>query len=106
MDERRKFSRYSEHVHLKMAAYDRQVLSPVITNFTARTIDMSHGGFRMETRQYLPTGSIIGFRNSVDMEPHAITGIGEVRWQRPSRKSGYSVYGIAAFYNRFFYSPP
>ena len=106
MDERRKFSRYSEHVYRKMFAYDPEASSALITNFKARTLDMSHGGFRMETPKDLPTGSIIGFRNLEDMSPHAITGIGEVRWQRPSRKAGYSVYGIAALYNRFLYSPP
>lgn len=78
----------------------------VISSFKARTLDMSHGGFRMETHQDLPTGSIIGFRNSEDMAPHAISGTGEVKWRKPSRKSGYSVYGIAAFYRRFLYSSP
>lgn len=101
MDERRKFPRHSKQLYLKMFSYDPHVIPAVITNFTAMTLDVSHGGFRMESRQELTTGSIVGFQTPEDNSSHSISGVGEIRWHRPSGKTGYSEYGIAALYNRY-----
>jgi len=95
MDERRKFPRYSEHLNLELFLYNPKITPSKITNFKARTIDVSRGGFRMESNQELTTGSIVGFRSNDDISSDMMPGIGEVKWCNHSRKSGYFEYGIS-----------
>jgi hypothetical protein len=104
MDERRKSPRYSEYVDLKMFVYDATIKPAKITNFKAWSLDVSLGGFRMESAQELAAGSIIGFTANGDMPSRDMSGIGEVRWCQPSGKSGCFEYGISALYNRYLAS--
>jgi len=53
MDERRKFTRYSKDLYLKLFVYDTKIAPAIITNFKARTIDVSRGGFRMKATKNL-----------------------------------------------------
>lgn len=104
MDERRKSFRYSEQVYLKMFVYDASVKPARITNFKAASLDVSLGGFRMESDYELAAGAIVGFATDEDRSSRGMSGVGEVRWCRPAGRSGGFEYGVSALYNRSFFS--
>jgi hypothetical protein len=100
MDERRKSFRYSEQVYLKMFVYDAAVKPARMTNFKAMSLDVSLGGFRMESDHELASGAIVGFSTDEDRSSRSMSGVGEVRWCRPAGRAGGFEYGISALYNR------
>jgi len=96
MNERRKFPRYSEELHVNMFVHDPNEPSN-IANFKARTLDVSRGGFRIESPRELATGSIVGFVLDEDISTHVMSKIGEVRWCKPSTKSECFEFGMVIY---------
>jgi hypothetical protein len=97
MAEQRKYPRYFEHLYLKMFVYDPNITPAKVSNFKASTLDVGLGGFRIESPEELTIGSIVGFQSTEDISSHNMSGLGEVRWGKPSNKAEYFEYGIAAF---------
>lgn len=95
-DERRVFPRIPGKICLKLFVRDTAGGVPGINNFTGWTLDISRGGLRIESPRELATGSMVGFELVDDVvSPPRITGIGEVKWCRLSRKSDNYELGIA-----------
>ncbi|MDW7774336.1 MAG: PilZ domain-containing protein [Desulfobulbaceae bacterium] len=95
MNDRRKFPRYPEYLYLNIFVSDENSTPSKIINFKGRTLDCSRGGFRIESLQELSTGSLIGFESDDDNSVHSMSGIGEVKWCRRSKKQNYFEFGIA-----------
>lgn len=95
-NERRKYPRYSEEISVKMFVHDPNKPSR-IANFTARTLDVSRGGFRIESPRELATGSIVGFVLDNEVATHVMSKIGEVKWCRPVDRSEYFEFGMAVY---------
>lgn len=68
-----------------------------IANFTARTIDVSRGGFRIESPRELATGSIVGFVLDSEIPTHVMSKIGEVKWCKPAARSDHFEFGMAVY---------
>lgn len=96
MNERRKFPRYARELYVKMFVHDPNEPSK-IANFKARTLDVSDGGFRIESPRELTAGSIVGFVFDQDVSTHIVSKVGEVRWCNPSEKSSRFELGMAVF---------
>jgi hypothetical protein len=96
MNERRKFPRYSKELGVKMFVHDPAEPSK-IANFEARTLDVSDGGFRIESPRKLAEGSIVGFVFDHDVSRHVVSKVGEVRWCNPSEKSACFELGMAVY---------
>jgi hypothetical protein len=88
MKERRKFTRYAQHLYLILYVNDDTV-------FKAMTLDISRGGFRLESPRELTPGTLIAFKPHGNIASHNISGTGEVMWCKPSRKSDHFEFGIA-----------
>ena len=96
VNERRQFPRYSEELEVKMFVHDPSKPSK-IANFKARTINVSLGGFRIESPRELTTGSIVGFVLDDDISTHVMSKVGEVKWCVPSGKSDHFEFGMAVY---------
>lgn len=96
MDERRKYPRYPEELQINMFVHDPSEPSN-IANFKARTLDVSRGGFRIESPRELAAGSIVGFVMDEDVSTHVMSKIGEVRWCQPSRKTENFEFGMLIY---------
>lgn len=94
-NERRRFHRFSEQICLKLYVRDQGGGMPGLNNFTVRTLDVSRGGLRIESPRELAAGSMVGFELADDVASPRVTGIGEVKWCRQSRKSDNYEFGIA-----------
>lgn len=95
INERRKFPRISQQLYLKMYVSDTDLDSSKIHDFKARTLDISLGGLRIESPRELTPGSIVCFETDEEITSRKISGIGEVRWCKPSVKSDSYEFGIA-----------
>lgn len=95
INERRKFPRIAQQLFLKMYVSDSHLKASEIHDFKAKTLDISFGGFRLESPRELMPGSIVCFESDEDDSSHNISGTGEVRWCKPSKKSDYFEFGIA-----------
>lgn len=90
INERRKFPRFAQQLSLKLRVRD--------TDFRAVTLDISHGGLRIESPEKITPGSIVYFKPD-DTTSHNISGIGEVKWCKPSTKPNFFEFGIASYFN-------
>jgi len=95
-NERRRFPRFAKELHVKMFAHDPNEPSK-IANFSARTLDFSHGGFRLESPRRFTAGSVVGFVFDHDLPKHIVSKVGEVRWCNPSKNEGCFELGMAVF---------
>jgi hypothetical protein len=87
--ERRKFPRFAQRLPLQLRTND--------TPFKAMTLDISHGGLRIESTRELPPGAIVYFKPD-ETSTHSISGIGEVKWCKPSAKQNYYEFGVASYF--------
>ncbi|MDD3618596.1 MAG: PilZ domain-containing protein [Desulfobulbaceae bacterium] len=94
--ERRRFPRFAKVLHVKMFVHDPNEPTN-IANFSAKTLDFSHGGFRLESPRRFAAGSIVGFVFDYDLPDHVVSKVGEVRWCHPSRKEGRFELGMAVY---------
>jgi len=94
-EERRKFRRVAEQLPLRMHVRDARIDGAPGNDFRARTLDVSLGGFRIEGPLQVAPGTIVCFAGDGDISARHISGTGEVRWCRPSRKPHRFEFGIA-----------
>lgn len=88
MKDRRKFPRYAKQLYLILYIDDD-------TASKAMTIDISCGGFRLQSTRELKPGTIIAFRSQDALSSHAISGTGEVMWCNPSEDGDSYEFGVA-----------
>lgn len=95
MRERRKFVRYPEQLYMRLFVSDIEAAPSKMTNFESVTLDFGQGGFRIESPLELAKGTVVGFETGDDVSTLNFSGVGEVKWCRPSPRSGYFEFGLA-----------
>lgn len=88
MKERRKFPRHARQLYLILYVDDDKV-------FKAMTLDISCGGFRLQSTRELQPGMMIAFRPQDAASSHGITGTGKVVWCNPAEKTEHFELGVA-----------
>lgn len=87
MKDRRKFPRYAKQLYLILYVDDAV--------FKAMTLDISCGGFRLQSTREIKPGTIIAFKPYDSVSSHGISGTGEVVWCNPLENGDSFEFGVA-----------